>query len=112
MSYKIVPTDNFSRELKKLVKKYPSLKQTLKEFSEDISTDPRTGISVGHNCYKTRLSIPDKPGGKRKGFRIITYVLFKKDTIFILSIYDKSEVSALTAWEIKQIIKGLDEITA
>jgi mRNA-degrading endonuclease RelE of RelBE toxin-antitoxin system len=76
MSYKIVPTDNFSRELKILGKKYPSLKQKIKYLLNELSDNPKTGTSIGHNCYKLRVSIPDKPGGKSKGFRIITYVVF------------------------------------
>ena len=39
MSYKILPTDNFSRELKRLNKKYPSLKQEIKENSKRITKE-------------------------------------------------------------------------
>lgn len=111
MSYKIVPTDNFSRELKRLSKKYSSLKQKIKEFSDELLNNPKMGTSIGHNCYKVRVSTHDKSGGKSKGFRIITYVVSKKEIIFLLSIYDKSEISTLKDWEIKRIIKGLDKIT-
>lgn len=109
MNYKIVPTDNFSRELKRLNKKYPSLKEEIKEFSNELSNNPKTGTPIGHGCYKVRLSTPDKPGGKSKGFRIITYIASKKEIIFLLSIYDKSETSTLKDWEIKRIIKELDK---
>lgn len=40
MSYKILPTDNFSRELKRLNKKYPSLKEEIKEISNELLTYP------------------------------------------------------------------------
>ena len=110
MSYKIVPTDNFSRELKRLTKKYPSLKQAIKEFSNELLDSPKTGTPIGHSCYKVRLSTPDKRSGKSRGFRIITYVVPMNEIIFLLSIYDKSEVSTLKDWEIKRIIKELDKI--
>lgn len=110
MSYKIIPTENFSRELKRLGKKYPSLKQKIKNLSNELSDNPRIGTSIGHKCYKLRVSIPDKPGGKSKGFRIITYAVFNRAIIFLLSIYDKSEATTLEDWEIKRIIKELDEI--
>ncbi|MBI4689340.1 MAG: hypothetical protein HY754_03595 [Nitrospirae bacterium] len=108
MSYRIVTADNFSRELKRLTKKYPSLKQRIKEFSNKLLDNPSIGTPIGHGCCKARLSTTDKPGGKRKGFRIITYIVPKKEIIFLLSIYDKSEVSTLKDWEIKRIIKELD----
>lgn len=112
MSYRIVPTDNFSRELKRLSKKYPSLKQKIKDFSNELLGNPKTGIPIGHNCYKVRVSTPDKPGGKSKGFRIITYVVFTKEIIFLLSVYDKSEITTLKDREIKRIIKELDNISS
>jgi len=110
MSYRIIPADNFSRELKRLTKKYPSLKEEIKEFSNILLNNPKTGTPIGHGCYKVRLSTPDKPGGKSKGFRIITYIVSRKEIIFLLSIYDKSEVSTLKDWEIKLIIKDLEII--
>ncbi len=111
MSYKIVPTDNFSKELKRLTKKYPSLKQEIEEFSSELLDNPTIGTPIGHSCYKIRLSTPDKPGGKSRGFRIITYIVSPKEIIFLLSIYDKSEVSTLKDWEIKRIVKELEKIT-
>ncbi|MBI4688515.1 MAG: hypothetical protein HY756_12215 [Nitrospirae bacterium] len=111
MNFKIVPSDTFSRELKRLNKKYPSLKHRIKNLSEELLINPRLGTPLGHNCYKIRISTPDKPGGKSGGFRIITYVAsIKKEVLFLLSIYDKSEVSTLKDWEIKKIIKELDKI--
>src|SRR4030067_1567901 len=104
MNYKIVPSDNFSRELKRLTKKYPSLKRKIKDLSNELLENPRTGTSIGHNCYKIRISTPDKPGGKSGGFRIITYVFFTKEIIFLLSIYDKSEASTIKDKEIKRLI--------
>lgn len=112
MNFKIVPSDNFSRELKRLSKKYPSLKNKIKELSKELLKNPRLGTSLGHNCHKIRISTPDKPGGKSGGFRIITYVVFIKEVLFLLSIYDKSEVSAIKDKEIKRLIKELDKISS
>lgn len=109
MNYRIVPTDNFSRELKRLSKKYPSLKQEIKDLADELSHNPKVGTPLGHNCYKIRVSTPDKPGGKSKGFRIITYVVSINEILFMLSIYDKSEIPTLKDWEIKKIIKKLYE---
>lgn len=108
MNFKIVPTDNFSRELKRLSKKYPALKHKIKDLSTELLKNPSTGTPLGHNCYKIRISTPDKPGGKSGGFRVITYVFFTKEIIFLLSIYDKSEASTIKDKEIKRLIKELE----
>ena len=60
-----------------------------------------SGTPLGNNCYKIRLSITSKGKGKSGGARVITYVAVIKETIVLISIYDKSEQSAITDVEIK-----------
>ncbi len=36
MNFKIIPTDNFSRELKRLSKKYPALKNKIKDIPKNF----------------------------------------------------------------------------
>jgi mRNA-degrading endonuclease RelE of RelBE toxin-antitoxin system len=57
MSYNILPTHRFEKELKRLVKKFPSLKIEFKELIEEITKNPQTGTFLGNNCYKIRISI-------------------------------------------------------
>ena len=109
MIYKIVPTNNFSRELKKLCKKHPALKEQIKYLSTELSVNPERGVSLGHGCYKIRISSPDKHGGKSKGFRIITYVVLLKGIVFLLTVYDKSEISTIKDSEIRRILKDFEQ---
>ncbi len=51
MSYNIFPTFRFEKELKRLLKKFPSLKDEYKELIEDIIGNPETGVPIGINCY-------------------------------------------------------------
>ncbi|WP_394335460.1 type II toxin-antitoxin system RelE/ParE family toxin [Geofilum rhodophaeum] len=60
---------------------------------------------MGHNCCKIRLAIASKGKGKSGGARIITHVVFKDDTVYLLSIYDKSDIENLTDKEILELIK-------
>ena len=108
MSYKVIVTDNFARELKKLVKKYPLLKEAILDLSESLSVKPAQGASLGNDCYKIRISSLDKPSGKSGGFRIITYIVYKNDRVYLLSVYDKSQVETIRDSEIKALLKGLD----
>ncbi len=107
MSYNVDTISTFRREAKKLIRKYPSLKKELEQLIGNLSTDPTQGTSLGKNCYKLRLAIASKNTGKSGGARIITHIVVAEDTVYLLSIYDKSDKDTLTD---KQIIELLDSI--
>ena len=60
MGYQIEALPNFERELKRLSRKYPSLKRDLATLVTDLADNPATGTALGHNCYKIRLAITSK----------------------------------------------------
>lgn len=105
MSYKVATIAPFRREAKKLVKKYPSLKNELAELGSHLSADPTAGTALGNNCYKMRLAIASKGKGKSGGARVITHFYVAEDTVFLLSIYDKSEQENITDTQIKALLK-------
>ena len=105
MSYKLIITPAFERDAKSLLKKYKSLKNDLAGLFELIENNPVQGKPIGNDCYKIRLAITSKGRGKSGGTRIITYVVFKNETVYMLSIYDKSDIENLTDKEILQLIK-------
>ncbi|MBP7478425.1 MAG: addiction module toxin RelE, partial [Chitinophagales bacterium] len=72
MSYNIIAVPTFKKELKKLAKKYDSLKTDLAALFESLEVNPEQGISLGNNCYKIRLAISSKNKGKSGGARLIT----------------------------------------
>jgi mRNA-degrading endonuclease RelE of RelBE toxin-antitoxin system len=74
MSYSIELTRNFEREFKRLYKKYASLKGDLAQLGAQLSSNPRLGTSLGHDCFKIRLAISSKGKGKSGGARLITHV--------------------------------------
>ena len=49
---------------KPLLKKYPSLKQDLVQLEMDLINNPRMGIPLGQDSYKTRLATKSKNKGK------------------------------------------------
>jgi mRNA-degrading endonuclease RelE of RelBE toxin-antitoxin system len=104
MSYKVTAITNFKKEAKKLIKKYPSLIKELDEIGDELTINPTIGTPIGSNCYKIRLAIASKGKGKSGGARIITYVYVSGSTVFLLSIYDKSEKSTLSTEEIKKLL--------
>ena len=91
MNYNIETIPNFDRELKRLAKKYPSLKEEVTELGDLLAEEPAKGTPIGKNCYKIRLSIKSKGKGKSGGARVITCVVAVDERVLLLSIYDKSE---------------------
>ncbi len=104
MSYKVIPIEKFKKEAKRLIKKFPSLKAELAELSEILSENPETGTPLGNNAYKIRIAIKSKGKGKRGGARVITYVVTEQNEVYLLRIYDKSEIDTITDGVLRKII--------
>jgi len=107
MSYNVFTIAYFDKQLKRLIKKYPSLKTEFSELLSLLKTDPIQGVSIGNGCYKLRLSIASKNKGKSGGARVITYVAITESAVFLLSIYDKSEQEDISD---KELLRLLDII--
>ena len=102
---KIEFTHLFEKELKALNKKYPFIIEDLWILNISLMKDPDKGEPLGKDCYKIRLKISSKVKGKSSGPRIIICVKLIKDTIFLISIYDKSERQNITSKELIVILK-------
>jgi hypothetical protein len=109
MSYNILPIPPFDRQLKRLSKKYPSLKEEYFELIESLEKNPEQGTNLGNNCYKIRLAIASKGKGKSGGARVITNFVIADATVYLLSIYDKSEKQNLTDKELDELLKFVPE---
>ena len=60
MSSNVYTTDFFDRELKRLSKKYPSVKNDYKTLVDSLKQVPRQGQPPGKNCHKIRMAITSK----------------------------------------------------
>ncbi len=107
MSYSVIPIEQFKKEAKRLVKKYPSLKKELAELSLVLERLPTSGTSLGSNTYKIRISIKSKGSGKSGGARVITYLITENSEIYLLSIYDKSELDTIDDNALRKIIRDI-----
>ena len=104
MSYNILTSGNFVRELKRLAKKYPSLKQDMALLGESLAENPEQGSPLGRNCYKIRLAIKSKGRGKRGGARVITCVVALRESVTLLSIFDKADQATISDAEIERLL--------
>ena len=108
MNCKIFASPDFARDLKKLSKRYKSMKEDYANFLEELKSDPFMGTDLGHHVRKVRMAITSKNKGKSGGARVITHnVLIESDgvNITLLTIYDKSEQENISDTEIKKLIK-------
>ena len=109
MSYKVNTTPPFRRVAKKLIKKYPPLKNELAKLGNQLSDDPTTGTALGNGCYKIRMAIRSKGKGKSRGARVITHVHVAGNTVFLLSIYDKADQENISDTELKKLFSFIYE---
>ena len=106
MNYKIVPTEDFNKEVKSLAKKYHSFLEDLKEFRKELLENPETGDNLGGNVRKVRMAIASKNKGKRGGARIITcnvLIDIENTKIYLLTIYYKGEQESISSKEIETL---------
>lgn len=107
MNYKIRTIPRFEKDVKKLKKKFPKIKDDLVEFIDKLSLNPMLGTDLGENIFKVRIANSSIPVGKSGGFRIITYYKLH-DTVYLVSIYSKTQQDTVLTEKLKQIIK--DEV--
>lgn len=106
MNYKITSYATFDKEVKRLNKRYRSLKQDLVTFVKELLQNPEIGTDLGNGFRKIRLAITSKGKGKRGGARVITLnlILSADETeIGLFYIYDKSERISITDAELKAL---------
>ena len=106
---KIRASSEFDRESKRLKKKYSSLSGEIEELGEELRTNPTKGTPIGHSCYKIRLAIQSKGKGKSGGARVITYYYIHGETVYLLSIYDKTEQENISEEKIAELLLGIQE---
>ncbi len=108
MNYNVRTIQPFDKQLKRFVKKYPSLKSELATLFRQLEQTPDIGTPIGHDCYKIRVAIASKGKGKSGGARIITCVVVKDAEIYLLYIYDKSEQSTISDKELLRLLEYIE----
>ena len=78
----------------------------IKLLLEMLRKNPMAGADLGDGIRKVRMAITSKGKGKSGGARVITYTadvitVSCEGELLLLSIYDKSECSAISDKEIK-----------
>jgi len=109
MNYKVLTIPPFDRQMKRLSKKFPSLKAEYSALIKELEKNPEKGIHICNNCFKIRLSIASKGRGKSGGARVITHFYIENETVFLLAIYDKSEQVDISDKELKELLWEIEK---
>ena len=101
MNCKFLSVATFDRELKRLSKKYKSLKKDIENLKAEIETNPLLGTDLGEGYKKIRLEIASKNKGKRGGGRVITHEVL----VNVNEEDDKSEYDTVDMDIVKEIVQ-------
>ena len=109
MNFKIETIPRFEKDVKKLKKKFPKIKNNLVSLIKSLSSNPELGINLGENIFKVRVPNSSIPTGKCGGFRVITYYK-EEDILYLVTMYSKTEYNDILTNKLRQIVK--EEIDA
>lgn len=114
MSYRVIPTKIFEKDIKTLKRKYPLIKKDLEDaiakleagdFGDIIQPQP----SREGRVFKMRMKNSSTRTGTRGGFRLITAMLTDDNEIYLLSCYSKTNVNDISSSDIANRIKDILE---
>jgi len=80
-----------------------------KDFQTYLVANPKAGVVIQKTGGLRKVRWKSKGKGKRAGVRIIYYFHCAVDRIYLLTLYAKNEVTALTSEECKALRKLVEE---
>lgn len=104
MNYNVFTIPPFDNQLKRLAKKYPSLKLEYTALIQSFEKNPIQGRALSNSCYKIRIAIKSKGRGKSGGARVISHFQIQANNVYLLAIYDKSEQEDISDKEIGYLL--------
>ena len=106
MSLKIVSLAQFTKDVKKLHKKYRRIAEDLKALEQELLSNPKSGIELGHHCYKIRLKNSSIPTGKSGGFRVVYYYVDDNNNVYLMTMYAKSDLESVSNERLIEILNA------
>jgi mRNA-degrading endonuclease RelE of RelBE toxin-antitoxin system len=110
-SIQILLTQRFKQDLRKLAKRYRSIRQDLTPLIDRLQQGETPGDRISGNKYqiiKVRLQNSNIQKGKSAGYRVI-YYLKTETTITLVTIYSKSNRTDISNKVIEEIIQTFEQ---
>lgn len=105
MNLNILRLEQFTKDVKKLYKKYKQLPNDLIQLSKTLNQNPKAGIELGANCYKLRLANSSIPTGKSGGFRVVYYYYDGENNLYLLTMFSKRDMENISDEAILELLK-------
>ena len=100
-------TTEFKRALRKLSRRYRSLRTDLQPLLDDLSEGKTPGDQLQNTRYptfKVRVKNSDAQKGKRGGYRVIYYLQKAEETVLV-TLYSKSDQADIASEDVHRIIE-------
>ena len=106
MSFKVVVSSEFAKEIKRIARKHKEIKADVTQLISSLETNPTLGTDLGQGFFKIRLAVSGTHKGKSGGARVITYVIIDEETVLLVEIYLKSEHDSIDTKPLIQRLKN------
>lgn len=110
-SIQVDTTAKFQRNVKKIAKKYRSIRDDVQPLIEQLQAGELPGdriSGIDYKIYKVRIKNSAVQKGKSGGYRLIYYVK-TLDKIILLTIYSKSEQEDVLVEDIHRIVTDYEQ---
>ena len=104
---KVVESDEFRKDIKKLGKRYRSVKQDVRSLTAQLKDGETPGDRITGNkypVYKVRVKNSDIKKVQSGGYRVIYYIR-TPEAILLTNIYSKSDRSDISNKEVEDVIE-------
>ena len=101
----IEETETFAKAVKRLQKRFKNIEADCDEFVQSIQTTEHLGTNLGNGIFKVRIANRDKKSGKSAGYRLISYLKLIDNKLYLMYIYDKSDLDTVSEKQIDTLIK-------
>lgn len=103
-------TPEFKRAVRKLSRRYRSLRSDLQSLLDQLDTGETPGDQLQNThypTYKVRVQNSDARRGKSGGYRVIYYIRHIEKTVLV-TVYSKSDQEDMPSEEVRRIIAKYD----
>jgi mRNA-degrading endonuclease RelE of RelBE toxin-antitoxin system len=107
MTYRPIFGETFERNIKRLKKRYPHVKDEVREAIDFILKNPTLAPVIPNDFGMRKLRLPNRDArrGKSGGYRLIYYV--EAQHIYLLLLYSKSDQADTSRRELQQLLREI-----
>lgn len=107
-------TPEFKRAVRKLSRRYPSLREDLAQLIDQLQTGATPGDQLQgshYTAFKIRVKNSDSQKGKSGGYRVVYYLKSLEKTVLV-TLYSKADQSDIPPQDVRRIIEKYETNSA